>query len=46
MTQLVLGLLAGAVLGVFLAIIVAAGALAWAAFSVKDEGEWIPPADW
>jgi len=46
MTQFVLGLMAGAVLGVLLAVIVAGGAMVWAAFSLKDEGEWIPPADW
>jgi len=46
MTSFWLGLAAGAVLGVLLAIIVAAGAMAWAAFSLKDEGEWLPPSDW
>lgn len=46
MTQFVLGLMAGAVLGVLLAIIIAGCAMAWAAFSMKEEGEWIPPADW
>lgn len=46
MTAFWLGAAAGIVIGVLLSLLAAAGALAWAAFSVREEGEWVPPADW